>query len=138
MRLNKLDLRGLGILVRVVVLVILSMTSAGADTIVPQHADRKAVEEFLIKLGKQFPNESQRLIEFNDEGEAITRNDAFEFEQLHSLWIADVNNDGLKEYFWTTEAEGSGHLTPSMFIGCTQTGRSLNWIGPSFRAGCRC
>jgi hypothetical protein len=85
------------------------MTSAGAATIVPQHADRQAVEEFLIKLGKQFTHESQRLIEFNPEGKAITRNDAFEFEQVHSLWIADENNDGLKEYFWTIEADGSGH-----------------------------
>ncbi len=109
MQTNKHDFRTLRVLLIFVLPAILLMTSASAATIVPRHADREAVEEFLVKLGKQFPNESQRLIEFGAEGHAFTRNDAFEFEQEHSLWIADVNNDELKEYFWTIEADGSGH-----------------------------
>jgi len=30
-------------------------------------------------------------------------------EAYHSLWIADINNDGKADYVWTDEVEGSGH-----------------------------
>jgi hypothetical protein len=72
-------------------------------------ADRKTVATFLEQLNKQFPDEGEDLSSFTKNGEVITIAKLTGSEKLHSLWIADVNNDGINEYLWTYEAEGSGH-----------------------------
>ena len=92
-----------------IVLILVWGTIIHADTTAIQHADGKTVKDFLVRLGKQFPEEKQKLTGFSHRGRAITVKEATGAEGLHSLWIADINNDGKKEYFWTTEAKGSGH-----------------------------
>jgi hypothetical protein len=125
------DPRLLGIFLMMVVPVILLMTLDRVDPVVPHCADRHEMEEFLAKLGRSFPDERQQLLEFSAEKASLTLWQNLKVQQLHSLWIADVNNDGDKEYFWTLEAEGSGHYDSFAVYGENRDGTlfELNWPG---------
>lgn len=88
-----------------------------AVPIVPHKADRATVEKFLPFLTKyEYPNSySKMTLEIRDYDKDYiylstkVPSDNEETPSMHNLWIADVNNDGIEEYFWTTEAQGSGH-----------------------------
>jgi hypothetical protein len=62
-------------------------------------ASETELRNFLGKLAKV--GEHEELKEFKASGASTFASG------LHSLWLADVNNDGKLDYFWTSEAEGS-------------------------------
>lgn len=85
----------------------------GAAPITPHRANLGEVKKFLSLLDKSLPNgEKQFVSKFTSNRDAVvttTTTADGSWTNLHSLWIADVNNDGVAEYFWTTEGEGSAH-----------------------------
>ncbi len=89
-----------------------------AQPIVPHKADRATVEKFLPFLTKyeypdNYSNVTLKIREYDKDYIYISTKfppDKEEIPSIHNLWIADVNNDGKQEYFWTSEGEGSGHF----------------------------
>lgn len=84
---------------------------AGNVPITPHRASFAEMKRFIHLLGKTQPEgQTLHISHFKNGTASVTTNTSDgSWVDLHSLWIADVNNDGEAEYFWTTEGEGSGH-----------------------------
>ncbi len=86
--------------------------SAGAAPIAPHQANRAEVEKFLSLLNKTLPTGQRQYVSiFGRDKMAVVKTVTPDgsWVSLHALWIADVNNDGVAEYFWTSEGEGAAH-----------------------------
>jgi hypothetical protein len=89
-----------------------SADSGRAQPITPHRATHAQVRNFVSLLSKSLPRGQKEFVSgFTRKGRVIvtTTTSDGSFVNMHSLWIADVNNDGIPEYFWTTEGEGSAH-----------------------------
>ncbi len=100
----------------IIIVALISLCGAGsgraAAPITPHQATHSQVKQFVSLLSKSLPSgEKEYVSSFTSEGRAIVTTTTADgsFVNMHSLWIADVNNDGIPEYLWTTEGEGSGH-----------------------------
>ena len=104
-------LRGLSIIM-VALISLCGAGGAGAAPVAPHQATPRQVRQFVALLSRSLPaGETAYVSRFTRKGRVIVTTATADgsFDNLHALWVADVDNDGMPEYVWTTEGEGSGH-----------------------------
>ena len=85
----------------------------------PRRASGSELKVFLQKLNNLDKNHKLELSEFSSTKfssfkDFYLNRDNGKFKEngasYHTLWIADINNDGKPDFVWTDEVEGSGHF----------------------------
>jgi hypothetical protein len=111
--------------------------------VLPHRAQEIEVKVFLRKLNAIDKGKKLELAEFSLKDASVYKKsylnrDNHKFEEsgneYHSLWIADINNDGKPDYVWTDEVEGSGHFDNLEIYNDGAKG----WIVPVTMPGFKC
>ncbi len=109
-----------------------------------QIGSRRATEPelrtFLKKLNEL--KDSYELVEFSPSDFSVYKNICRDSKtkkledcgnSYHTLWMADINNDGKSDYVWTDEGEGSDHYDYLEVYDDAEVNRILSTQMPQFK-----
>ena len=110
----------------------------------PRRASESELKVFLQKLNNLNKNHKLELSEFSSTHfssfkDFYLNRDNGKFKEngasYHTLWIADINNDGKPDFVWTDEVEGSGHYDYLEIYDDTAEGGIVTLEKPQIKGG---